>query len=422
MHFLKVGVLFAASTLSKLIAGLLIVKIVAIYLGAEGLGQLGQFMSLMSMITILAGGGINTGIIKYVAEFEKDETQLNSYLKAASMITLAVSLILGFVLLIAAPEISRWLFKTDAYATVVRILAVAQFAIALTNLLMGVLNGHKRVKAFAIINATSVLIGAAGVVLGCALYGMRGAMYGLIWMPSCTLFLLLPWYRFGLKFSWQRLLPKWDTQKIRQFAGYSMMIAVTVVTMQMSQIIIRYIIAAHDSWVQVGYWQAVSKISDSYLLFITVVLSNYYLPRLAALRTRPEIKKEVFNAYKLAMPALMAMSITIFILRDWVILILFSKDFLPMKNYFTWQLSGDAFKVGAYISCYVAVAKANTRLYISAEIFQATLLIILSHFFVNSYGAIGATYAYFTTYFTYFLISVGILKYYFSKKTADHNT
>lgn len=98
MCFLKVGILFAASILRKLIAGLRIVKIVAIYLGTEGLGQLGQFMSLMSMITILAGGGINTGIIKYVAEFNKEEVQLNGYLRAASMITLVfyLMLFLGF--------------------------------------------------------------------------------------------------------------------------------------------------------------------------------------------------------------------------------------------------------------------------------------------------------------------------------------
>lgn len=134
MYFLKVGILFSTSTLSKLIAGLLIVKIVAIYLGTEGLGQLGQFMSLMSMITILAGGGINAGIIKYVADFDKEEVKLNGYLRAASMITLVFSSILGFGLLVGASEISRWLFNTDNYATVVRVLATAQFAIALKNL------------------------------------------------------------------------------------------------------------------------------------------------------------------------------------------------------------------------------------------------------------------------------------------------
>lgn len=418
MRFLKVGILFAASTLSKLVAGLLIIKIVAIYLGAQGLGQLGQFMSLMSMITILAGGGINTGIIKYVAEFEKDERQLNGYLRAASMITLVVSILLGFALLIAAPKISLWLFNTKEYAAVIRVLAVCQFAIAFTNLLMGVLNGHKRVHAFAIINAASVVIGATGVAVGCALYGMKGAMYGLIWMPSCTILLLLPWYRLGLKFSWRRLLPQWDRQKIKQFAGFSMMIAVTVLTMQMSQIVIRYIIAGHNSWVEVGYWQAVSKISDSYLLFITVVLSNYYLPRLSALRSRLDIRKEVTTAYKIAMPVLLLMSITIFILRDWIILLLFSPEFIAMKSYFTWQLAGDAFKVAAYISGYIAVAKANSRLYIAAELFQSSLLVLLCYFFVNAYGAIGATYAYFTAYLIYFTITFLILRYYFSQKDS----
>jgi hypothetical protein len=36
---------------------------------------------------------------------------------------------------------------------------------------------------------------------------------------------------------------------------------------------------------------------------------------------------------------------------------------------------------------------------------------------VQAYGAIGATYAYFTTYLLYFPITVAILKYYLSQKT-----
>ena len=98
---------------------------------------------------------------------------------------------------------------------------------------------------------------------------------------------------------------------------------------------------------------------------------------------------EVATAYKIAMPVLLIMSISIFILRDWIILLLFSPEFLAMKNYFTWQLAGDAFKVAAYISGYVAVAQANSRLYIAAEIFQASLLVLLCYFFVQAYGAIG---------------------------------
>ena len=415
MHFLKVGLLFATSTLSKLLAGLVVVKIIAVYIGAEGLGRLGQFMSLMSMVTILAGGGITTGIIKYVAEYKDDESEVKSYLAAASLVTVVSSFFVGAALFFGAPIISLWLIKTVEYSNVIRVLALAQFFIASANLLMGLLNGYRRVHAFAIINSLGVIIGAAGVALGCIFYGIRGAMYGLIWMPASILLLLLPWYRFKLKFEWRDLIPVWEQKKIRQFKNFSLMLIVTVVTMQMSQIIIRNIIVTRDSWVQVGYWQAVSRVSDAYLQFITVVLANYYLPRLSELKSDWEIRAEVNSVYKYAMPILLSMGIIIFLSRNYIIQILFSKDFLPMKDFFTWQLMGDGFKVAAYIACYVAVAKANMRLYIGAEIFQAGLLLCLSFLFIAKYGAIGATYAYFLCYLIYFLISFVALRMYFLK-------
>lgn len=415
MQFLKAGLLFGASTFSKLLAGLVIVKIIAVYLGAAGLGQLGQFMSLMSMITILAGGGITTGIIKYVAEFKNNDEKLIEYLGTASLVTIAASILISIALFLTAPLISEWLFDTQAYASVIRVLAIAQFAIALNNLLMGLVNGYKRVGAFAAINAVSVVIGTVGVVVGCALYGIKGAMYGLIWLPACTVFLLVPWYRFGLRFDWRYLLPKWNPRKFRKLMGFSLMMLVTVLTMQMSQIIIRQIIETRSGWVGVGYWQAVTKISDAYLQFITVVLANYYLPRLAELRLRSEIRKEVNLAYKYAMPILMIMSASVYFFRDWLILLIFSPDFLPMREFFTWQLAGDGFKIAAYIGGYVAIARAKTSIYIAAEIYQAGMLIFLCNFFVDRYGAVGATYAYFINYSMYFLIVHLVLRSYLNK-------
>jgi PST family polysaccharide transporter len=418
MHFIKVGLLFASSTLSRLVAGLVVVKIIAIYIGADGLGQLGQFMSLMSMITMMAGGGISSGIIKYVAEFQDDPAELRRYIGAASMVTLVASVLLGLLLSTAAPAISGWLFKTDRYAHVIRILAIAQIAIAGTNFFFGLVNGQKRVRAFALISATGAVIGAVGVAVGSVYYGITGAMYGLIWMPACYFLLLLPWSQFRLRWSWRRLAPTWDGGKIRQYLGFSLMLLVSVLTMQMSQVFIRKIIEGQDSWTGVGYWQATAKISDAYLSFITVVLSNYYLPRLAALRTRAEVRSEVRSVYKLAIPVLLVMAAGVYLCRDTIILILFSKEFTPMRGFFTWQLIGDAFKIAAYIGGYVAVARANTKIYVIAEIYQASALVTLCYLFVSKYGAIGATYAYCVNYMVYFLIVQCVLQRYLHREGA----
>lgn len=418
MHFLKVGLLFAASTLSKLLASLVVVKIIAVYIGADGLGRLGQFMSLMSMITILAGGGITTGIVKYVAQYKDDAAELKRYLGAASSVTAIASALVCTGLLVFAPWLSMWLLKTEDYASVIRVLALAQFLIAATNLLLGLVNGHQRVNAFAIINTISVILGASGVAVACSMYGIKGTMYGLIWFPACAILLLLPWYRYGLRFQWRDLKPTWDRERIAKFMGFSLMMLVTVLTMQMSQIIIRMMIETKDSWTAVGYWQAVSRVSDAYLQFITVVLANYYLPRLSALKQRHEIQKEVNQAYRYAMPVLLVMSLLIFLCRDWIILLLFSREFLPMKDFFTWQLIGDGFKVAAYISAYVAVARASTRIYIAAEIYQAGMLLVFSHFFIGKFGAVGATYAYCLNYIIYFLICYLSCKSYLRKGGA----
>lgn len=415
MHFLKVGLLFSASTLSKLLASFFVVKIIAVYIGASGLGKLGQFMSLMSMVTILAGGGITTGIIKYVAEFKDNNRELREYLGAASLVMVLASLVLGFALLLSAPMISLLLLKTSAYADVIRVLAVAQFLVACSNLLMGLVNGHKRVNAFAIINTLGIAIGAGGVAIGCTFYGIKGAMYGLVWIPACPILLLLPWYRLGLRFEWNYLIPMWNQEKVRRFMSFSLMMLVTVLTMQMSQIVIRYIIEEHNSWIEVGYWQAVTKISEAYLQFITVVLANYYLPRLAELRLRSEIKKEVNLVYRYSMPVLVLMGGLVFFCRDWIILLIFSQEFSPMKEFFTWQLVGDAFKVAAYIGGYVAVARAKTVIYITAEIYQAGMLVLLCYFFVGKYGAVGATYAYCINYIFYFIIVNFVLRIYLHK-------
>lgn len=407
---LRVGILFAASTLSRLLAGLIVVKIIAVYIGPSGLGQLGQFMSLIGIITILAGGGIGTGIVKYVAEFKHNDAELRSYISAASLVTITASLLVGAFLLLAAPSISQLFLKTQSYAAVIRVLAVMQFLIAGSNFLMGLVNGHQRVNAFAIINVASVIVGAVGMAFMSRSYGVAGAMYGLMWMPACSLFLLLPWYRFGLKFEWNRLLPAWHPEKLKRYMGYTAMLLVTALTMQMSQVAVRNIIEMREGWINVGYWQAATKISDAYLQFITVVLANYFLPKLAELKTSKEIGKAVAAAYRLALPVLLVLTLSIFLLREQLIPIVFSKAFLPMKAFIPGQLIGDFFKVGAYIVAYVGVARANAKLYIAAELLQASLMISLSYLMVGRFGAVGATYAYSLTYIIYCAVAYSVFR------------
>jgi antigen flippase len=401
MSLIRAGILFAVPTFLKLLAGLLVVKLVAHYLGAEGLGKLGQFMSLMTMATIVACGGISNGIVKYVAEFKDIPERLKAYVQVASMIAVVSSIILFVVLFVLSHEISTFLFRSPDYAFQVRILSVVQFAIAAGTFLLGILNGLRDIKFFAIVNVASVAFGICGVYFSTRHFGFVGAMYGLMWLPACQLLFLAVWYLKVFRRPLSFVRPLWNGQITLDFMRFSLMQLTSVLTVQMAQVVIRNMLEARTNWVEVGYWQGLSRFSDAYLQFITIVLANYVMPKLSSLRKRHEVIREVASVYKIIVPILIAMMPVIVLLRDLIIRTLFSASFLPMRDYFIWQVGGDFFKVIAYVAGYVAVAKAATRLYIALEIVQAGLLVMLCMLLVTPLGLKGVVIAYFFNYLFY---------------------
>ena len=55
----------AASTLVKIGAGLLVVKLLAVSFGPSGVGLAGNFRQLVTVLGVLAGAGIFNGVTKY---------------------------------------------------------------------------------------------------------------------------------------------------------------------------------------------------------------------------------------------------------------------------------------------------------------------------------------------------------------------
>ena len=91
MNIVRASFYSAMATASRLVAGLVVIKLVAWFAGPEGVGKLGQFMSLMSLLAVLAGGGISAGIVKYVAEYRHDAQRLSRLLAAALWYALCAS-------------------------------------------------------------------------------------------------------------------------------------------------------------------------------------------------------------------------------------------------------------------------------------------------------------------------------------------
>ena len=102
MSLAKASLWTAASTLVKIGAGLLVVKLLAVSFGPAGVGQAGNFRQLVTVLGVLAGAGIFNGVTKLVAQHHDDPPRLKQVVGTSSAMVLGFSTLLALVFLLAA--------------------------------------------------------------------------------------------------------------------------------------------------------------------------------------------------------------------------------------------------------------------------------------------------------------------------------
>ncbi|UAW63660.1 lipid III flippase WzxE [Mycoavidus sp. HKI] len=404
----RASVWSTAAILIKLAVGLLLIKLLALAFGPEGVGCAGNFMTLITVLGVLSGAGIYNGVTKYVAEFQFDAVRLHRFFGTSALIVLGSSGLLALVLIVAAAPLSRLLFGREDLQGVLRVVGFIQFGIAFANLFLAILKGRCDAKGAALSVMSGSLLGLGAYWLACRLGGYAGALIGLALMPAL---LILPAAIALLKrkiIPWHGLKLTWDGTLARGLFKFTAMALITSLTLPIAYVMIRQQLATHYSWQEVGIWQGMSKISDAYLQLITAPITVYLLPTLARLKTKPDLAYEIRRAQRFLLPLALGLSLSVWLLRDVVIGLLFSAEFRPMRDLFAWQLSGDVFKVGAYVFGYLIIVKASLRFYVLAETLQFSLLLLLSHWLIPIGGALGTVQAYAATYAVYFALCVYI--------------
>lgn len=408
MSLAKASVWTAASTLIKIAAGLLVIKLLAVAFGPEGVGQAGNFRQLITVLGVLAGAGIFNGVTKLVAQHHDDAEQLRQVTGTSSAMVLGFSTLLAIIFLLAAQPISMGLFGHDRYQSVVRMVAFIQMGIAWANLTLAILKGFRDARGNALSLIIGSITGVAAWYLCYRLGGYEGALLGLALVPALVVFPALWMLKQREHVPLGYLKPRWNSPLARQLSKFTLMALITSVTLPVAYVMMRNLMATQYSWDEVGIWQGVSTISDAYLQFITATFSVWLLPTLSRLTAKQDITREVVRSLKFVLPAVAAASLTVWLLRDVAIWLLFSAKFSAMRDLFAWQLVGDVLKVGAYVFGYLVIAKASLRFYILAELSQFALLTGFSRWLIPAHGALGAAQAYMATYIVYFTLCCGV--------------
>lgn len=379
-------------------------KILAVYLGPTGYAAIGQFQNFIQMVTTFAGSAINTAVVKYTAEYHEDESKQREIWKTAGSIVFLFSLIFAFLILIFQGQLSLYIFHSLKYQTVFIWFAVFLIFFNFNTLFLAILNGKKEILKLVFANIAGslfALIITSVLAIKLHLYGALVALS--IYQSIAFIVTLFLCYRANW-FKFSSLLGKIDLEITKKFSSFILMALVSAICVPLSQILIRAYLTQEFSLAYAGYWEAMIRLSTVYLMLVTTTLGVYYLPRLSELNKIDEIKKEVYLGYKFLFPLTVVGGIIVFVIRDWIINLLFTPSFAPMQDLFFWQMMGDALKIGSWILAYLMLSKAMTKLYISTEIIFTLSLIALTYVCTQFFGFKGVSIAHLINYGMYWIV------------------
>ncbi|MFJ3157737.1 O-antigen translocase [Pseudomonas protegens] len=404
MTLIRTGILNGFSVLVKVLTLLGVNKVLAIYVGPAGYAVLGQFQNALQMITTFSTGTINFGVTKLTAEYGENELKQRHVWSTAAAIIFCGSISTMLLLLVFNESLSIWFLKDKKYSGVFICLGFSLLFLTTNTLLLAILVGKKEVERYVLANIAGSLLSLSVVVVMATNFGLYGALIALATYQSVAFFSTLAlcykksWFRISYFFYGVNKCVAIDLGK------YVLMALTTTICTPVSYIFVRNILGHNVGWEAAGYWEAMVRLSSASLMLVSTTLGIYFLPKITQIKKISDIKKEMLKVCFVILPVTIFFSFVIYILRDFIVLVLFTKDFYPMRELFAWQMLGDVLRVGGWIFMYIMQGKGMMRLYISSEVVSSIMFVCFAWLFTSIYGGQGVVIAHAANYLLYLAV------------------
>ena len=402
--------LHSATVITKIVAGFLTTKFIAIFIGPEGMALIGNLRSLLTSVQSFGTIGLYNGVVKYINEFKNDAVKLGKTLSTAYYLGFLATMIVAFLSYFNAGTINDLIFSNQYnYAYVIKIMALALPFYSLNLFSFSIMNGFSKYKFLMILNIIGQIMGLSVTLLLIWQNNIDGALISVVIAPSLIFLITL----VGI-LNRRNLLPLVkvsyiDFEWMKKFRPYAVMAIVSGIAFPLVIIGIRNYIISAEGMKDAGFWESMNRISSYYLMFVNSLMALYFLPRFAEIDSKKEFRNEVFSFYRTIIPVFALLLVAIYLLRPFIVALFLTDEFVPVEDLFGWQLLGDFVKVLSVVIAYQFIAKKMFWHFIITETFLLFMLYFTSMYLVDIYGVKGANMAHFISYSLYYILILVIL-------------
>jgi PST family polysaccharide transporter len=408
-HYINNEVLVKAASLNttnislKIVAGILISKFIAIYIGPQGMALIGNLRDFLAAIQSLSIAGLYKGVVKFISEVKNNAVELSKTLSSVFYFGFVTTLLLAFLCYYNAEFINDIIFSDSYnYTYVIQILAIILPFYALNMFVFSIMNGFSKYKILLLIDILGQILGLLVTLLLIKQENIDGALIAVVITPALNLLITIVGIAFRKSLVSSIKITNVSFSVLNKLSPYMLMALVSSIAMPIVMIIIRNYLIDEIGIKSAGYWTAMTRVSDYYLMFINSLMVLYILPRFAEIKSRREFRKEVFSFYKTIMPAFIALLTIIYLSRSVLITVLFTEDFRPVEDLFGYQILGDIMRVLSMVIAYQFLAKKMFSHFIVLEVFLFVIMYFSSIYLIDAFGLIGAVMGHCLSYVMYF--------------------
>ena len=355
--------------------------------------------------------GLQRGIVKYSAELKNNKNELSLFINTTMLLGGFFSLVIGLIICFFSESINSYLFPSHNFTVVFKILGIILPLSVLSNFLIFILNGLGFSKVIIRINILLYILNMLLVVIMSYYYNTVGALLAIsfVYVLQFVAIVIFKPQDVSLKISNKIRFSK---EYLRKIMGYTFMTITSLMLFPFISILIRQEIINLLGETEAGLWEGMKRISENYLLFASSLIMLSVLPKLSENDTRETFREVVFGFLKSIIPFFVIGLFVLYIIKDYVVMIFYSNEFLPMNILFKWYLIGDLFRVLGMVLAANFYARRNIKGYIITDMFLALIMYFSTMILLKSNGLDGGGIAYFISYLFYFILLLLI----FSKK------
>lgn len=360
----KISVASAANIFS----GIIRTKVFAIILGTVGVGIISQLTTFTNLVIFISSAGIPIGVTKYVSEWEKEGkwSEINEIVSRSLQILVLAGIIFLAAAVIFSKQISFLILDSSAYSDLVIVSACTfPFAVMITVLeafLRGLKKFDQYVKISVLIALFSLLISiilviyfnVVGFVISTFISSIFSVLVYLFFFSKNRIYSIKSLFTFNYTFS--------DALKsILKLGAASLVLGILD---QATLLFIRSQIIRDLGVESNGIYQCVVGISNNYFMLFYMSLGAYILPILSEMKDKQLMNDEINNTYRLTLLLIVPIITLTFVLREYIVITLYTAKFLPATDLMVYNFTGDFFKALSWVLGAWLIPRSKIRLWL----------------------------------------------------------